>query len=183
MQDSSTAVGKIFNSLGLLGTSALESFSVKPKVATTAIGLTALYAGINSIKNIFKTISSFSDPKSSPAVPWVVHGLQGILEGGLSIGLAAPFLNIKNPFAKVINNKEVVQIKTLVAATAVPVILSEIIKMAQNNSLVLRIPLFGPIIKDITEMVFGFLKHITTNTGEQNAMGQAAPQLPPSIGS
>jgi hypothetical protein len=180
--DSSIAVGKMFGSLGSLTNKTFETLSSKPSLATAAIGFGGLYTGVRAIKNFVKTLQSIADPKSSPAVPWIIYGLQSILEGGLTLGLAAPLLNIKNPFAKVINGKEVVQIKTIVGAALAPILMSIYISMAQNSSIINRLPLIGNPLKEIASSVSDGLKHITTNTGEQNAMGQAAPQLPPGIG-
>jgi hypothetical protein len=175
--DSSTALGKIFGSFGSLGTQAVGSLASKPTLTTSVAGLGSIYTGVRSLKNLVKTVSSFSDPKSDP-VSWLVYGLQSVLEGGLTLGLAAPFLNIKNPFAKIINGKEVVQLKTIAGAALAPMLLSIFIGMAKNDSVVNRLPLIGKPLKEISASVTEGLRHISTNTGDQNGAGQAPPQLP-----
>jgi len=175
--DSSNAISKIFGSINSLGSSSLDKLSMKPSLIAGVAGLGGIYTGLASVKNLFKTIGSFSDPKSDP-VSWIVYGLQSILEAGLTIGLTAPFFNIKNPFAKIINGKEVVQYKTLISAAVVPFFISTYISMAKNNFFILRIPIIGKLIKEITNLVTDALKHLSTNTGDQNAIGQAPPQMP-----
>ncbi|MEY3370933.1 MAG: hypothetical protein RLZZ361_1603 [Cyanobacteriota bacterium] len=146
-------------------------------LTTSVAGLGSIYTGVRSLKNLVKTVGSFSDPKSDP-VSWLVYGLQSLLEGGLALGLAAPFLNIKNPFAKIINGKEVVQLKTIAGAALAPILLSIFIGMAKNNSVVNRIPLIGNPLKEISTSIAEGLRRISTNTGDQNGAGQAQPQLP-----
>lgn len=147
-------------------------------IATSVAGLGSVYAGVLSLKNVIKTFKTFSDPKSSGPIPWLAYGLQSILEGGLAVGLAAPFLKIKSPFAKIINGKEVVQLKTIMAATFAPVILSLAIGIAQNNSAFTKIPLVGKPLQEIASSVAEGLKQVSSNTGDQNGAGQAQPQLP-----
>lgn len=175
--DSSNAISKIFGSVGSLGSLSLDKVSLKPGLIAGAAGLGGIYTGLASIKNLFKTVSTFSDPKSDP-VSWIVYALQSILEGGLTLGLASPFFNIKNPFAKIINGKEVVQYKTLAGGLLAPIFVSTYISMAKNNSFILRFPILGKLIKEIVGSVTEGLKHISGITSDQNLAGQTPPQIP-----
>jgi len=175
--DSSTALSKIFGSFGTVGSQAIEGLAAKPTLTTSVAGLGGIYTGVMSLKNLVKTVSTFTDPKSDP-VSWLVYALQSVLEGGLTLGLASPFFNIKNPFAKIINGKEIVQLKTIAGAALAPMLLSTFIGMAKNNSVLNRLPLIGKPLKEISASVTEGLRNISANTGDQNAIGQAPPQMP-----
>jgi hypothetical protein len=151
---------------------------MKPNLIAGAAGLGGIYTGLASIKNVFKMIGSFTDPKSEPAVSWILYGLQSILEGGLAMGLLAPFINMKNPFAKIINGKEVVQYKTLAGGLLAPIFVSTYIAMAKNNSFLNRLPIFGKPLKEIVNSLSKGLKHISSNTGDQTGSEQTPPQIP-----
>ncbi len=176
--DAYNAIGKILGSVSSFGVQSIENLPLKSNLMTIGAGFGGIYAGLLSIKNLVKTVSSFTDPKSAGPIPWLIYGLQSVLEGGLAIGLTAPFLNMRNPFAKVINGKEIVQFKTLVAAALTPILLSRVIEIVKNNSIATRIPLIGRPLKEIFGTVFEGIKHISTNTGDQNTAGQAPPAIP-----
>lgn len=180
--DSGTAFGKIFHSLGETANQGSKALISNPNIITGVAGLGAVYTGVRSLKNILKTFSSFMDPKSEP-VPWLMYGLQGILQGGLAVGLASPFLNLKSPFVKIINGRSIVQVKTVVGAAIATIIVSIFMNMAKGISLFNKLPFIGKPLKDISATLNNGLKEISTNTGsDQNAPGGNLPALPPGIG-
>jgi hypothetical protein len=163
LTDASVAGQKILESFGDITKLGIDKTTHNKSLLTITTGLGAGLAGLFSVRNIFKTTQTFIDPKSGGEVtPWPVYALMSILQGGLAVGLAAPFTGGKNPFMRIENGKKVVPIKLIIGAIIGIIGIKETKRIAENVSVLTKIPFIGPALKDIFSTSFGALKQVTT---------------------
>lgn len=170
LKDTGSAVGKLFESLKDVTRLGVVKTANNSTAITGVAGVGAVIAGISSLKNLLKTSRIFFDPKSDK-VPWIMHGLQTLLQGGLAFGLASPFMGSKSPFMKTINGKDVVQLKTMIGAAIAPFLLGTFIKTAQGSSVFAK----SNNLKEIAEDLTSGVKEMTTNTEGVQSATQAPP--------
>lgn len=183
VKDGGSAISKIFESLGDITKFGINKTAHNQPALTIMSGLGGVTAGIFALKNILKTAKTFIDPKSDNS-PWIIHGLMGILQGGLAVGLASPFTGAKNPFMKIIDGKKIVPLKMILGAI-VGIFGVKLFKdTAAGVGIPVKIPFIGKQLKDISGTLNEATKQMTTNT--ENAAGAqgpgGVPQLPPGIG-
>ena len=176
-----TATGEILSSVGTLSKMGLSKSSTNP-LATTAIGGGgAVLAGMFSFKNVLNMFKNFADPKSGS---WVLSGLQALLQGGVAVGLAAPFLGKgdKSPFIKNINGENVVQVKALLGGVFASVLLWAFNALSENRMPVIsKIPIINKLAGGIAQDIKGGIQHVTTGQeitqGDIGAGANYAPSL------
>ncbi len=169
------ASGDIFQHLGSLGKNLAQQATTN-KTATTGIAaLGALYAGILSIRNLLNGVEKFTNPKADERISWVVYTLQALLQGGLALGLAAPFLGMKSLFNQVINGQNIVQMRLIVGAVLAPMLLGIAMKITQGVSILNKLPFIGHPIEQIFQTVSKATREITISP-EANSVNQLGAQ-------
>lgn len=153
----------IFDNISEFGKMILQKTTDNKTATTVLAALGSVYAGILASKNIVNSVKVLHDPKGDQKVSWLFYALQGILEGGLAIGLASPFLGVKSFFSKVIDGRNVVQTRMIAGAVVAPMLLGTLIKIAQGASIFNKLPLgIGPALENIFGTISGAAREITT---------------------
>lgn len=171
LKTASQAASSVFGSLGDITKIGLDKTANKPVWLTAIAGGGGLVAGVKSIKNILKSFSVMFTPMQDPKVGWLPRMIQGILQGGLALGLTAPFLGRKNIFAEQIDGRPAVPIKSLVGAGVASVLLSIVMKLAEGTSTWRKIPVLGPSMQEIAETVVGATREMTVPTEQGQGQG------------
>ena len=105
---------------------------------------------------------NFADPKSGS---WLLSGLQALLQGGVAVGLAAPFIGKghKSPFIKSVNGENVVQVKALLGGVFASVLLWAFNALSENRMPVIsKIPVLNKLAGGIAQDLKGGIQHVTT---------------------
>lgn len=170
----------IFEHIGSLGKNLAQKATTNKTATTTIAALGAVYAGILSIKNLVSGVEKFSNPKADENVSWVVYGLQALLQGGLALGLAAPFLGMKSLFNQVINGQNIVQMRLIIGAILAPMLLGIGIKVAQGVSILNKLPFIGQPLGQIFRTVSQATREVTISpeANSVNHLGAQAPGMP-----
>lgn len=176
VKEAQKASGSIFENIGDLVNLAGKKATANPMTMTIVAALGSLYAGILSAKNLIHSAQVVSNPKVDQNVSWMAHALQGVLQGGLALGLAAPFLNMKSFFTQVVDGKAVVQTRMILGAVLAPILFGTGIKVAQNASVINKLPLgIGTAFTQIFGSVFGMVRDVTTSPELGQRLDQANP--------
>lgn len=173
------AAAAIFGSLGDITKLGIDKTTSKPVWLTAIAGAGGLIAAVKSIKNILKSFSTMIRPNQDPKVGWLPRMLQGVLQGGLALGLTAPFLGRKNIFTEQIDGKPAVPIKSIVGAAVASFLLGIAIKLAEATSVWRKVPIIGPAMQEIAETVIGATREVTvpTEQGQRQGPGAGIPGL------
>ncbi len=171
------ASADIFQHIGSLGKNLAQKATTNKTATTVIAALGAVYAGILSIQNLVSGVEKFSNPKADENVSWVVYGLQALLQGGLALGLAAPFLGMKSLFNQVINGQNIVQMRLIMGAVLAPVMLGIGIKVAQGVSILNKLPFIGQPLGQIFRTVSKATREVTISP-EATAHNQLGAQAP-----
>lgn len=177
------ATGNIFGSLGGISKLGLKKSTSNPTATTVIAGAGSILTGLLSIKNLFSTFKAWKDPKQP--IPWPVDLIKSILQGGVSLGLAAPFLGKgeKSPFIKRVDGEDVVEIKALLGGIGGIAGLSLMTQLGLGTSPLNKIPIAGKLLKDIFGDGLDATKQLSTSgeinnqntpTNNQNQFGLAA---------
>lgn len=149
------AVKEIFGSLGGMTKLGLKRSTSNPLATTIIAGGGSAIAGLLSFRSLINAFKSLSDPK---AHSWVISGLQAIIQGGVAIGLGAPFFGQgdKSPFVKRVDGEDVVELKAILGGVGASVLLSAFDALSKDRlPVVSKIPvlkgLAGGIAKDLKD--------------------------------
>lgn len=146
---------KLFGGLG-------QKILQNPNFASFAGIGGALAAALLALKNGLKTISFFNDPKSQDT-SYVFRGIHTVLLGGLASCLGAPFLGLKNPFAKEGENGQAeVPLNSIIGLTVAWLGSGEFIRLVEGTSILGKFPFLGTLLIDIAKMINSGVKSVAS---------------------
>ena len=178
LKTAGAATSSVFASLGDITKVGLNKTAANPVWITAIAGLGGLVAGVKSVKNILKSVSTMMVPMQDTKLGWLPDGILGILQGGLFFGLTSAFFGKKNLFTEISDGKPVVRMKTLASAAIAPFGWSVLMNLAKATSILRKIPIIGPALQQICEIIFGAGREMTVGTDSNPQAGAGAPAMP-----
>lgn len=177
LNSAGSAIKGILASLSGISNVAIRKSTSNPTATTVIAGGGSVIAGLLSFRSLINTIKNFGDPKTGS---YVLSGLQAIIQGGVAVGLGAPFIGKgeKSPFIKRIDGEDVVEVKAILGGVGASLLLSAFRALSEDRlPIISKIPgiktLAGGIAKDIDSGIR------TLTSGEQitqNGIGGGANQ-------
>jgi hypothetical protein len=147
------ATGNIFGSLGGISKLGIKKSTSNPTATTIIAGGGSVVAGLFSVRSLINTFKHFADPKTGS---WLLSALQTVIQGGVAVGLGAPFLGKgeKSPFISRVDGEDVVEVKALLGGVAASTLIWAFDALSKDRLPVIsKIPgvkkLAGGIAKDI----------------------------------
>lgn len=147
------ATGNIFSSLGGISKLGIKKSTSNPTATTIIAGGGSVIAGLFSVKSLINTFKHLTDPKTGS---WLLSALQTVIQGGVAVGLGAPFLGKgeKSPFISRVDGEDVVEVKALLGGVAASTLIWAFDALSKDRLPVIsKIPglrkLAGGIAKDI----------------------------------
>jgi hypothetical protein len=167
------ATGNIFSSLSGITKLGLKKSTSNSTATTFIAGGGSIVAGLLSVKSLISTFKHLTDPKTGS---WLLSGIQTILQGGVAVGLGAPFFGKgeKSPFIKRVDGEDVVEVKALLGGVGASLLLGAFDALSKDRlPIISKIPgirkLAGGIAKDIRSGID------TVTTGQAITSDQGLP--------
>jgi hypothetical protein len=174
-----SATKEILGSLGSISNVAIRKSTSNPTATTVIAGGGSAIAGLLSFRSLINTFKHFTDPKTGS---WVLSGLQAIIQGGVAVGLGAPFFGKgeKSPFIKRIDGEDVVEVKAILGGVGASLLLSALTALSQDRlPIISKLPFINKLAGGIAKDLSNGIKTLTS--GEQitqEGIGGGANQAP-----
>lgn len=144
------------------------------RLRTWLFGAGGIVSGYFSLKSVIKAFTQFYGKRKSDFSPWI-HLFDGLLTGGLALGLTSPFTGWSNPFAKVIDGKLDVAPTRVVGALAASIILKTVMAISEGRSIFNKIfRVFGLDLQEITDPVIQGVNWLTSDENPEGGPGGGA---------
>jgi hypothetical protein len=172
--DSSSGIFTQLTNLTSIGLK--KAFSGRSKPLTWGILIGGVLAGLSALKDLINASKNWtSKERFDLGKPAFLQTINAVLKGGLSVGLLAPFMKWKNPFARNVHGKEEVKVKLIVGAALATFLIDLTMSIASGTSRLNKIPIFGGLLEGIFKPIYGGIDYISrTENTPQNAAGQPA---------
>ena len=160
-----SAAKEIIGSLGGISNVAIRKSTSNPTATTVIAGGGSAIAGLLSFRSLINTFKHFTDPKTGS---WVLSGLQAIIQGGVAVGLGAPFFGKgeKSPFIKRIDGEDVVEVKAILGGVGASLLLSAFTALSEERlPIISKLPIINKLAGGIAKDLNNGIKTLTS--GEQ----------------